>query len=155
MMKNKNPLPTASHYAEASFQEHSEWFLRQAGVQLARILKRTNLYFKGETKARPAPDPAQAVIDRIEDLPLRTTVKELHYLTPPSLKIMRDHCPQCFFLPEDCPYVDYSIPDVRKAVKRINSHPVFSASPEKVIDELEKVNFELACHLREHYDLDE
>jgi hypothetical protein len=120
------------------------------------ILKKVLLYFKGEKKdVRATPDPAAAVIAQISNSRIRQLVKELHYLTPASLKAIRKTCPDCFFLPEDCPYEDYSIPDVKKAVKRINAQAELSSDPSRVIGELGKVNRELAYHLNEHFSFSE
>lgn len=50
-------------------------------------------------------------------------------------------------LPDDCKFIDYSILDVKKAVKKLTPYPPYIR--EKVIEELEKINPELASHLRD------
>lgn len=50
-------------------------------------------------------------------------------------------------LPDDCKFIDYSILDVKKASKKLRPYP--QQVRDKVIDELEKINPELARHLRE------
>lgn len=123
---------------------------------LKNILARLHFPRKKASVIPPAPpDPAVAIIKQIQDVQLRTLVKELHYLTPTSLKAMRNICQECFILPEDCPYYDYSIPDVNKAIRRIKADTVFTANPEVVINELAKVNEELARHLRDYFNLDD
>lgn len=114
-------------------------------------LRRT--FSRRKTGVDTAPDPALAVIAAIADPELRQVVKELHYRTPTSLKTMRDACSACFSLPDDCAYVDYSIPDVNKAIRRIEAYPALVADPERVIGLLAKVNGELSYHLREHFGL--
>lgn len=161
-MKNENFLLkdellwSGNHQNPAVSGAQSAGPAKRAWLFLLNILKRMRLYLKGTgAKASTVPDPAVAIIMQITDVQLRHLIKELHYLTPTSLKTMRGICQECFILPEDCVYVDYSIPDVNKAIKRINAHPVFAARPELIIAELAKVNEELTRHLREHFDLDE
>lgn len=161
-MKNENLLlkeellwPGNQRPAAAS-QAESAGFVKKAWMYISTILKKTFLVLKRPgVKAPKAPDPAVAIIMQISDAQLRHVVKELHYLTPTSLKTMRGICQECFILPEDCPYIDYSIPDVNKAIKRINAHPVFSSRPDLIINELAKVNDELTRHLRDHFELDD
>lgn len=50
-------------------------------------------------------------------------------------------------LPDDCKFIDYSVLDVKKAAKKLAHHPMYIQ--EKVLDELDKINTELAYHLRE------
>jgi hypothetical protein len=154
-MKNKDMLSLSGHCVEVASQDLPAGPADGTGLHLSKILEKLSRYFKGGNDACAAPDPALAVINEISDPQVRVMVKELHYLTPPSLKTMREACESCFFLPENCAYVDYSIPDVNKAIKKINSHPALSASPGRVVSELAKVNGELARHLREHFDLEE
>lgn len=111
-------------------------------------LKKIWLYLKGEnTEKVSAPDPAAAIISQIEDKKVADIVRNLHYRTPKSLKAMRKACESCFVLPDDCPYYDYSIFDVKKAIKRLTVHPKHTRS--QVAQELEKINRELAHHLYE------
>jgi len=111
-------------------------------------LKKIWLYLKGEdTEKISAPDPAAAIILQIENKEVAGIVRDLHYTTPKSLKAMREACEQCFVLPDDCPYYDYSIFDVKKAIKRLTVHPKHTHS--QVAQELEKINRELAHHLYE------
>lgn len=122
---------------------------------LARLRQWWRRLFRRARAEEPAaPDPAAAVIAAIAGRELRELVRELHYRTPASLKTMREACASCFSLPDDCAYVDYSIPDVNKAIRRIEAHPALAADPERVIGELDKVNGELSYHLREHFGLD-
>jgi len=155
VIKNKNMLFLSGHCGEVASPALPADPAGSAGLHLSSMLERLSCYFKGEKDANPAPDPAMAIIAEISDPEVRTMVQELHCLTPPSLKTMREACEECFFLPDDCSYVDYSIPDVNKAVRRIHSHPELSASPGRVVSELAKVNGELARHLQEHFDLEE
>ncbi len=106
----------------------------------------------GKTKKPQGPDLAAPVIARIEDARVAAIVKELHYRTPKSLKAMRDACQKCFVLPDDCPYWDYSIFDVTKAMKRLKVHPEDTYN--QVVVELKKVNQELALHIYESLDDD-
>lgn len=117
----------------------------------SKALKKVWLYLKGEdAEKRRGIDPAAAIILQIEDQEVARIVKDLHYRTPKSLKAMRKACEQCFVLPDDCPYYDYSIFDVKKAVKRLVVQP--KHTHEQVIEELQKINNELACHLSEDLD---
>lgn len=145
----------ANHQDGIASAARSTGFAARVMSYLKNIPNRVLLSFKGaEAKASSAPDPAIAIIMQIDDLQMRTMIKELHYLTPTSLKTMRGICQECFFLPEDCAYIDYSIPDVNKAIKRIKSHAVLSSSPEKIINELAKVNGELTRHLQDYFEPD-
>jgi DNA-binding transcriptional regulator PaaX len=112
-------------------------------------LKKIWLYLKGEnTKKISAPDHAAAIISQIENKEVAGIVRDLHYMTPKSLKAMREACEQCFVLPDDCPYYDYSIFDVKKAIKRLEVHPKHTHS--QVAKELKKINHELAHHISDY-----
>lgn len=78
---------------------------------------------------------------------VRAIATELHYRTPKGLKYLKESCPQCVDLPEDCRFRDYTIFNVRKAEKKLKVHHRYIQRG--VIDELEKINPELADHLRE------
>jgi hypothetical protein len=118
------------------------------------LLDKVWAYFTGaDEKEAPAPDLAAPIIAEIEDAQVATIVKELHYRTPKSLKAMRDACQKCFVLPEDCPYWDYSIFDVKKAMKRLKAHPENTYN--QVVVELKRVNEELAHHIYESLDEDD
>jgi hypothetical protein len=117
-------------------------------TQLENLLTKMGFHLKGaDIKEDTAPDPAAQIIMEIEDVQVRSIVRLLHYRTPRTLKTMRESCQKCFILPEDCPYVDYTILDVKKAVKQLQQHPFHIELA--VITELAKVNAELAGHLRE------
>ena len=119
------------------------------GAGWANALKKVWLYLKGEDKEKTAvPDPAAALILQIADKEVATIVRDLHYRTPKSLQAMRNACEQCFVLPADCPYYDYSIFDVKKATRKLENYP--RHTHEKVVDELRKINQELACHLADY-----
>ena len=114
-------------------------------------LNKVWLYLKGENEEkRRGLDPAAAIILQIEDQEVARIVKYLHYRTPKSLKAMRKACEQCFVLPDDCPYYDYSIFDVKKAVRRLVVQPKHTHG--QVIEELQKINNELAYHISEDLD---
>ena len=113
------------------------------------LLHKFWLWLKGEKKNTTfAPDPAAGVIDLIVDKEVAGIVKDLHYKTPRSLMAMRKSCQECFNLPDDCPYYDYTIFDVKKAIKKLALHPRLVQF--QVVQELKKVNTELANHLREY-----
>jgi hypothetical protein len=117
------------------------------------LLGKAWAYLTGADDKKPsAPDLAAPVIAQIEDARVAAIVKELHYRTPKSLKAMRDACQKCFVLPDDCPYWDYSIFDVKKAMKRLKVHP--EDTYDLVVIELKKVNRELALHIYESLDED-
>jgi len=112
------------------------------------VLKKVWLYLKGEKKeTERKPDPAAAIILQIEDKVVAGIVRDLHYRTPKSLEAMRNACEQCFVLPDDCPYYDYSIFDVKKAFKKLMAQPKHTHAD--VVAELRKINRELAHHLSE------
>ena len=113
------------------------------------LLHKFWLWLKGEKKNTTfAPDPAAGVIDLIVDKEVAGIVKDLHYKTPRSLMAMRKSCQECFNLPDDCPYYDYTIFDVKKAIKKLALHPRLVQF--QVVQELKNVNKELANHLREY-----
>ena len=115
------------------------------------LLGKVWAYLTGADEKKPAePDLAAPIIAQIEDAHVAAIVKELHYRTPKSLKSMRDACQKCFVLPEDCAYWDYSIFDVKKAMKKLNAHP--EDAYDQVVMELKKVNKELAHHIYESLD---
>ena len=112
------------------------------------VLRKVWLYLKGEKKqTKRTPDPAAAIILQIEDKVVAGIVRDLHYRTPKSLEAMRNACEQCFVLPDDCPYYDYSIFDVKKAFKKLMAQPKHTHAD--VVAELRKINRELAHHLSE------
>jgi hypothetical protein len=123
------------------------------GISLgwSSAVKKIWLYLKGAEKGKTAvPDPAAAIILQIEDREVAKIVRELHYRTPKSLKAMRKACEQCFILPDDCPYYDYSIFDVKKATRKLENHP--KHTHKQVVEELRKINQELAYHILEWLD---
>lgn len=63
------------------------------------------------------------LISQIADKEVANIVRDLHYRSPKSLQAMRKACEQCFILPDDCPYYDYSIFDVKKATRRLAQYP--------------------------------
>jgi hypothetical protein len=112
-------------------------------------LKKLMLWLKGENENKTfAPDPAAELIAQIEDEDIANIVKGLHYRTPKSLQAMRKICEECFILPDDCPYYDYSIFDVKKAIRKLAVQPKHTHS--QVVIELQKINHELAYHLNEY-----
>jgi hypothetical protein len=115
------------------------------------LLGKLSAYLTGGKAKKPSgPDLAAPIIARIEDARVAAIVTELHYRTPKSLKAMRDACQKCFVVPDDCPYWDYSIFDVTKAMKKLKIHP--EETYEQVVVELKKVNQELALHIYESLD---
>jgi hypothetical protein len=122
--------------------------VREAGGWSKALLKVWH-YLKGEEDVKSStPDPAMAIILQIEDREVAGIVRDLHYRTPKSLQAMRKACEQCFVLPDDCPYYDYSIFDVKKAIKKLEAKP--SHTYERVVEELRKINGELAHHIAEY-----
>ena len=115
---------------------------------LPTVLIKIWRYLQGE-KIR-IPDPAAALILQIENKEVAAIVKELHYRTPKTLQAMRKACEQCFILPDDCPYYDYTIFDVKKASRRLADHP--KQTHKQVVAELRMINRELANHLSEYLD---
>ena len=111
-------------------------------------LQKIWLYLKGEHEEKTnIPDPAASIILQIADKEVAGIVRDLHYRTPKSLETMRKACESCFVLPDDCPYYDYSIFDVKKALRRLVDQP--RHTHKQVIAELRKINRELAYHLSE------
>ncbi len=118
-------------------------------IKLGNVLQKIWQYLKGGNEdKRREPDPALAIILQIEDQEVAMFVKDLHYRTPKSLQEMRKVCEECFILPDDCSYYDYSIFDVKKAVRRLVAQP--KHTHEQTIAELQKINQELAYHLNEY-----
>lgn len=118
-------------------------------IKLGNVLQKIWQYLKGGNEdKRREPDPALAIILQIEDQEVAKIVRDLHYKTPKSLQAMRKVCEECFILPDDCPYYDYSIFDVKKAVRRLVVQPKHTY--EQTIVELQKINQELAYHLNEY-----
>jgi hypothetical protein len=114
-------------------------------------LKKIWLYLKGTPQERTvASDPAAEVISQIANREIATIVRDLHYKTPRSLMAMRKSCQECFMLPDDCPYYDYSIFDVKKAIKKLAGQPMHIQI--ETVKELQKINTELAYHLQEYLD---
>jgi hypothetical protein len=147
-MSYKDTPSSAISELQASGREESGKSGKTFKAQLENLLTKMGFHLKGAViKEDTAPDPAAQIIMQIENVQVRSMVKMLHYRTPRTLKTMRDACQKCFVLPEDCPYVDYTIMDVKKAVKQLQQHP-FDVEI-AVIKELAKVNSELARHLRE------
>jgi hypothetical protein len=114
-----------------------------------KALKKVWYFLKGDYEEKTNDvDPAVAIILEIEDKEVARIVRDLHYRTPKSLQAMRNACESCFVLPDDCPYYDYSIFDVKKAIKKLETHP--KNTHQKVANELAKINQELASHLSEY-----
>ena len=123
------------------------------GTKSPSFLEKFMLWLKGESGNKTLnPDPAAEVIAQIEDKEVAAIVRDLHYKTPKSLEAMRKICEECFVLPEDCPHYDYSLFDVKKAIKKLNAHPAHTHS--KVVEELQMINNELAYHLNEYLEED-
>ena len=113
------------------------------------LLHKFWLWLKGEKKnANFGPDPAADIIALIVDKKVAGIVRDLHYKTPRSLMAMRKSCQECFNLPDDCPYYDYTIFDVKKAIKKLALHP--RQVQFQAVQELKSVNTELANHLRDY-----
>jgi len=144
-MKNKKMLSQTIPIMQGSIAGQS---IDKAPTKLDNLLQKFWRYLIGEKEnRRKGPDLATAIILQIEDQEVARIVKDLHYRTPQSLKAMRKACEQCFVLPDDCPYYDYSIFDVKKATKRFTAQP--KHTHKQVIEELQKINNELAYHLKE------
>ena len=115
----------------------------------AIVLKKAWQFLKGENeKQTDVPDPALVIILQIEDREVARIVQDLHYRTPKSLEAMRRACESCFVLPDGCPYYDYSIFDVKKAIRRLEMQPRHTYK--QVVEELQKINRELAHHLSDY-----
>ena len=148
-MSGKNllssPLPTIQDLSRDKSVQGAE----NSGTKWINPLQKIWHYLKGaNTEKINEPDPAAALILQIADLEVAKIVRDLHYRTPRSLKAMRNACESCFVLPDDCPYYDYSIFDVKKAVKRLVVQP--RHTHQLVVEELRKINRELASHLAEY-----
>jgi hypothetical protein len=114
-----------------------------------RALNKVWSWFRGEKKKTAfISDPAADVIALIANQEVASIVRDLHYKTPRSLMAMRKSCQECFMLPDDCPYYDYSIFDVKKAIKTLAVHP--RQIQFQIVKELQNVNTELSHHLKEH-----
>jgi hypothetical protein len=118
------------------------------------LLKKIWFYLRpGNNEKTDTSDPTAAIIAQveaaiiaqIEDKGVAGIVRELHYRTPKSLQAMRNACESCFVLPDDCPYYDYSIFDVKKAFRKLADQPRHIQT--QVVWELQKINQELAGHL--------
>ena len=148
-MPNKNMLASPIPLVKELSQEKSITAAAGSNKKLAGILKKAWHYLKGTNEEKTnEPDPALATILLIEDQEVARIVRDLHYRTPKSLKAMRNACESCFVLPDDCDYYDYSIFDVKKAIKRLTVQPVHTHL--QVVEELGKINQELATHLAEY-----
>jgi hypothetical protein len=144
-MKNKNMLSQTIPIIQGSIAGQPT---HKATTKLDNFLQKFWRYLIGdEEDKRKVPDPAAAIISQIEDQEVARIVKDLHYRTPQSLKAMRKACEQCFVLPDDCPYYDYNIFDVKKAIRRFIVQP--NHTHKQIIEELQKINNELAYHLKE------
>ena len=120
-----------------------------ARSQWGKMLGNFWLWLKGEKGNKTfTPDPAADLIAQIENEEVASIVRDLHYRTPKSLQAMRKICEECFILPDDCPYYDYSIFDVKKATRKLSVQPKHTHS--QVVTELQKINHELANHLNEY-----
>jgi hypothetical protein len=140
-----SPLPIIQDISQekSSLSEDSIWAI------WSRALTNIWLYRKGEnTEKASLPDLAAAIISQIEDKEVAGIVRDLHYRTPKSLQAMRRACESCFVLPDDCPYYDYSIFDVKKAARKLEMQPGHTHA--QVVDELQKINQELANHLSDY-----
>ena len=121
----------------------------KAQIRWPSALQKFMLWLKGEKGNKTlTPDPAAELIAQIENEEVANIVRDLHYKTPKSLQAMRKICEECFILPDDCPYYDYSIFDVKKAIRRLVVQPKHTHS--QVVTELQKINHELANHLNEY-----
>ena len=148
-MPNKEMLSTPLPVVRNLAQNKGLTAADSVGEKWARELKKLWHYLTGKNKVKTkVHDPAAAIIRQIEDKVVAGIVRDLHYRTPKSLKAMRQACESCFVLPDDCPYYDYSIFDVKKAVKRLVVQPEHTHT--QVVKELRKINRELANHLAEY-----
>jgi len=148
-MPNKNMLSSSLPVIRDIPQERSILPEDATRSRWFDVLQRLWGYLKGANEEKAgAPDPAAAIILQIEDKEVAQIVRELHYRTPRSLQAMRRACEQCFVLPDDCPYYDYSIFDVKKAWRRLAGRP--RQTHEQVVLELQKINRELADHIAEY-----
>ena len=140
-----SPIPVIHDHGRDK-SVHGEWPIRAKWIG---VLQRVWCYLKGGNKEGSfAPDPATPIIAAIADREVARIVHDLHYKTPKSLMAMRKSCQECFMLPDDCPYYDYSIFDVKKAIKRLVVQP--EHTHEQVVKELGRINLELATHLADY-----
>ncbi|MBW2506264.1 MAG: hypothetical protein JRD19_04245 [Deltaproteobacteria bacterium] len=148
-MSNKNMLASPIPVIKDLSQDNSTAAGAGNAIKWSVALKKAWHYVTGKNKEKVLePDPAVAIIQQIEDREVARIVRDLHYRTPKSLEAMRNACESCFVLPDDCAYYDYSIFDVRKAIKRLTVQPAHTH--QKVVVELQKINQELANHLAEY-----
>ena len=140
---------TLSHAIPIINEVNVEKSAVKAQIRWPGALKKLMLWLKGEKGNKVlTPDPAAEIIAQIENEEVASIVKDLHYKTPKSLQAMRNICEECFILPNDCPYYDYSIFDVKKAIRRLVDKP--RQTHGQVVEELLKINNELAYHLHEY-----
>jgi hypothetical protein len=145
-MTNKEMLSHPIPIIQETIAEHP---VDTHKIRLPNALQKFIDWLKGEDETF-TPDPAAEIIAQIENEEVATIVRDLHYKTPKSLQAMRKICEECFILPDDCPYYDYSIFDVKKATRRLVVQPKHTHS--QVVEELQKINHELAYHLDEYLD---
>ena len=139
MLSHAIPIIEGTMTGEPAHNARSQW---------KKMLENFWLWLKGQNGNNAfTPDPAAELIAQIENEEVANIVRDLHYRTPQSLKAMRKSCQECFILPDDCPYYDYSTFDVKKAVRRLEVQPKHTHS--QVVVELQKINCELAYHLNE------
>ena len=121
----------------------------KAPIRWPSALNKLMDWLRGENENKTfTPDPAAEIIAQIENEEVASIVRDLHYKTPKSLQAMRKICEDCFILPDDCPHYDYSIFDVKKATRKLAVQPKHTHS--QVVEELQKINHELAYHLNEY-----
>jgi hypothetical protein len=144
-MTNKEML---SHTIPVIHEAVAEQPAVKSPIRLPSPLKKFMAWLKGEENKTFTPDPAVKIIAQIENEEVAIIVRDLHYKTPKSLQAMRKICEECFILPDDCPHYDYSTFDVKKATKRLVAQPKHTHN--KVVEELQKINHELAYHLNEY-----
>ena len=145
-MTNKEMLSHAIPIIQETIAERP---VVKTQIRLPGALKKLMLWLKGEKgNIAFAPDPAAELIAQIENEEVANIVRDLHYKTPKSLQAMRKICEECFILPDDCPYYDYSIFDVKKATRKLIAQP--NRTHSRVVEELQKINHELAYHLNEY-----
>jgi hypothetical protein len=140
MLSHAIPVIEGTMTGEPAHNARSQW---------EKMLGNFWHWFKGEKGNKTfTPDPAADLIAQIENEEVANIVKGLHYRTPKSLQAMRKSCQKCFILPDDCPYYDYTIFDVKKATRKLIAQPKRTHS--RVVIELQKINHELAYHLNEY-----
>ena len=149
-MTNKEMLSQTIPVIQETIAERPEV---KAQIRWPGALKKLMLWLKGEKGNKAlTPDPAAEIIAQIANEEVAAIVRDLHYKTPKSLQAMRKTCEECFILPDDCPHYDYSIFDVKKAIKKLIVQPKHTHS--KVVEELQQINHELAYHLNEYLEED-